>query len=787
MRLHLKVSLSLLTAILFFTYFSLPILAEEPVYQWTYQFGGTSADQVWSTLDNNENLYLSGFFNPTIQLDPISTSTPYTSLGATDGFWAKYDKNLQIQQHQTYQFSGVNNYSYSNISTDNSLYVLGVAYTNSFPYDMDPTSGEDLYSGSGNTYIIHITKFNSAGGYEWSKPIPYSVISGFGIGLGGFELDSSDNSLYLHTSAKNVTVDFDPGAGTNSFSPDADRDAYLSKYSSDGSLEWTIPFISSADDFTTGFTVGEDNYIYITGYYNATLDFDPGSGTEESTPVGGSDVFIAKYSKDGEHIWTRSIGSSGNETSAYVAYDSKHQQVVSSVEISQATDMNPSSGVDNFTPTAGIDTIISRYRTDGTYIGSTQLGGTGDESAQVMFHNNDMYLYGTFTGTTDFNWGNGTDERTAASKDAFITKYNSDGTYGWTADFGGSSSIELRQPLITNNSEMFLAGIFQNTVDFDFSSDTDSKTSAGNNDGFIMKLLIDTAPSITINANPWTTSDQTPAIRGTTSDSYGNISNVEYRISNTGTWTSCRSDDGSYGESSEEFTCQVQDTLSVGTYSVYFRATDSNGNTTLDDDLTIISLQISQSNENPSTAEETYQIPLKYLGGVVTPINDSIVGTQRVLAFTEANTFDFNAYFSSILRVGNELEGFNKKELKTNAVLAGGSVLGIKINNRTYWQISPIQEIWYKAYPPRNTNLQAAKIIPELQVRPTILMVSYQNNWLQIPGQQGKQFKEDNLYIANSRDGYTWQILPQTLTDIEKKQLAVVTNIGGYYVIVAKP
>src|SRR6185295_8774289 len=50
------------------------------------------------------------------------------------------------------------------------------------------------------------------------------------------------------------------------------------------------------------------------------------------------------------------------------------------------------------------------------------------------------YVTGPFSGAVDFNPGVGADVKTSASfigGDVFVTRFNSDGTYGWTQTFGG--------------------------------------------------------------------------------------------------------------------------------------------------------------------------------------------------------------------------------------------------------------------------------------------------------------------------------------------------------------
>ncbi|MEX0895757.1 MAG: Ig-like domain-containing protein [Patescibacteria group bacterium] len=91
-----------------------------------------------------------------------------------------------------------------------------------------------------------------------------------------------------------------------------------------------------------------------------------------------------------------------------------------------------------------------------------------------------------------------------------------------------------------------------------------------------------TAPSISLAAlslDP--TTDTTPTLSGTATETIGTVSSVEFQMDSTaGSWNSCTADDETFDEASEAFTCTVASALSDGSHTMYVRATDSNGNTT---------------------------------------------------------------------------------------------------------------------------------------------------------------------------------------------------------------
>src|SRR5215831_10964256 len=55
-------------------------------------------------------------------------------------------------------------------------------------------------------------------------------------------------------------------------------------------------------------TTDKAGNVYTTGYFNGTVDFDPGPGTFNLTAGGIPDMFISKLDAAGNFIWARQMG-----------------------------------------------------------------------------------------------------------------------------------------------------------------------------------------------------------------------------------------------------------------------------------------------------------------------------------------------------------------------------------------------------------------------------------------------------------------------------------------------
>ena len=98
-----------------------------------------------------------------------------------------------------------------------------------------------------------------------------------------------------------------------------------------------------------------------------------------------------------------------------------------------------------------------------------------------------VYVAGNFNGSVDFNPGTGTDTK-SSTYGSFLTKINADGSYGWTKVINKSWIFNL---VISETGEIYYSGYYYETVDVDPNADTVSKTSAGLIDAYLIKLNAD--------------------------------------------------------------------------------------------------------------------------------------------------------------------------------------------------------------------------------------------------------------------------------------------------------
>ena len=214
------------------------------------------------TTDKDGNIYVAGYVNETMVL------LKYTGAGSLQ--WTKHVDGGGIIFYPT------------GVATD----TKGNVYVTANEVD--------------DSYIANtILKYSPSGQQVFSKTVD--------VGTKDLELNSlqiQGDALYLAgTQHYNWAGDYDK---------EYEDDAFIAKYTLGGAKQWHKVFGSKNYDGANGVSVDPSGNLYVTGYTYGTL-----SGANQ----GGSDVFLSKFSGSGRVLWTKQVGSKGDDRgNAVVAY-----------------------------------------------------------------------------------------------------------------------------------------------------------------------------------------------------------------------------------------------------------------------------------------------------------------------------------------------------------------------------------------------------------------------------------------------------------------------------------
>ncbi|HLP54771.1 MAG TPA: LamG-like jellyroll fold domain-containing protein [Fluviicola sp.] len=308
-------------------------------------FGGTGDDIVHTVCCNNGAFCAGGTFQNTVDFNPGSGVTNLTASG-TSGFLARFTGGSSLSWAYV---SGTGVYG-SGMDASGNIYSTG-SFTGTFDFNFTASVG-NLTSAGGSD--IFIQKVNSTGAPGFARSYGGS---GNDVGL-GLKFDASAN-IY-NSGYFNGTADFDPSAGTFTLTSAGGNDAYASKLNTVGDLIWATGFGGTGDDRATVVDYDPINYVYCAGYFNGTVDFDPGAGTTNYTAAGGTDAFVSKFNPTGTFQWANPISSTLDDAIAGLNTSATSGIYLSGYHAA-TIDVDPSAGTTNLT-TAGLrDVFVAKW------------------------------------------------------------------------------------------------------------------------------------------------------------------------------------------------------------------------------------------------------------------------------------------------------------------------------------------------------------------------------------------------------------------------------------------
>lgn len=240
----------------------------------------------------------------------------------------------------------------------------------------------------------------------------------------------------------------------------------------------------STASVTTDF---DNNMLCFTGFWD-DLDADPGPGVLNFNSVGSQDIAITKLDPSGNLIWSKQIGGSGFAAAQIIKTDATGNVFVFGY-FNGTMDMNPGPGTSNLVSNGGDDVYCAKYNQDGNLVWAVNIGGTGTEQSYGfdLDASGKPIVLGYFQNTVDFDPGVGTVNMTAGfSGSNFLLRLNSDGSYNNVIQMASAYGNYL---YIDNSDNIYITGLFWETVDFDPGPAVFNLSAAGfSSDAFILKL-----------------------------------------------------------------------------------------------------------------------------------------------------------------------------------------------------------------------------------------------------------------------------------------------------------
>lgn len=448
-------------------------LVIDPKIIWGTMFGGEGYDRGLAVArDKNGNVCITGYTGSTTKI-ASSGAFQTTAGGDLDIFVARFSATGK-RLWGTFWGDAGKDYGYGiAVDTLKNLYITGSSSSHTSSTSTGLATKGAFQTSHTNGDAALIAKFDSSGNRKWCSYFGDGATIGFAVTTDAF------NNIYF---TGQVLISSMSLASSGAYQTTT-ANIFLAKFSSLGSRIWSTYFGGSSNsvDAAYGITMDTSNSVIITGQGSTTGMAT--SGTYQTSPQGGRDAFLAKFSKTGNLIWGTYYGGSGFDYAFGVTADKFDNIYVTGY--SQSNSNIASTGTYQTSCNGKADAFVAKFSTKGNRIWGSYLGGLGDDEGLGIAADTsgNAYIVGFSKSSNIANSGLLFTSFPSPSS-GFISQFTQSGKKAWVSYFAGSNS-EVTGIAFDTLKSVYITGFAY--AGFGTSNSYQSGL-GGNSDAFLFKI-----------------------------------------------------------------------------------------------------------------------------------------------------------------------------------------------------------------------------------------------------------------------------------------------------------
>jgi cysteine-rich repeat protein len=252
-----------------------------------------------------------------------------------------------------------------------------------------------------------------------------------------------------------------------------DDDIFLAMLTPDGDHLWSLRFGDDAQQVIRALAVDGQGNVIVTGEFEGTMNL----GGDDLTSQGLSDLFVAKFSPAGAHLWSKRFGDAEPQLGRAVEVDGQDNVVVTG-NLWGTMNLGGAELVGH-----GSDLFVAKFSPVGAHLWSQSFGDEQNQfgDAVGVDAQDNVVIVGDFYGSMNL----GGDVLTSAGlRDLFVAKFSPVGAHLWSRSFGDAEQQYSNSAAVDGADNVVLFGEYGGTMNLG----GDDLASAGQRDLFAAKL-----------------------------------------------------------------------------------------------------------------------------------------------------------------------------------------------------------------------------------------------------------------------------------------------------------
>lgn len=318
--------------------------------------------------------------------------------------------------------------------------ILGAHATGFIDFGTGPVGGAD-------TQNVFLARFDPDGEAVWARSFPGDS----GNFVFDVEADAAESPAIVGWFLGSVDL------GGSMLASAGDGDLFVARYDAAGNHLWSKRFGGAGTDFGDGVGVGPDGEVLVAAHGNGPVNFGGGN----LVPAGLNDVFLAKFSAGGTHLWSKRFGDAATQYITDVALGSNGDILITGA-FAGTIDL----GGGPLVSAGDLDLYVARLDPTGAHVWSKRFGDAASQSGQglaVDRTSGAVAIAGTFQGTLDLGGG---PLVCAGAEDAFLAVFAADGAHVWSRRFGDAADEQRGEDVdFAADGGVVATGDFGGTID----------------------------------------------------------------------------------------------------------------------------------------------------------------------------------------------------------------------------------------------------------------------------------------------------------------------------------